>query len=455
MIQKERIKFLNNKNVNPHGYYILYWTQTSLRINDNFSLYLAIEKANELKKPLLVVFGLTDRYCWANRRQYHFLMQGLLEYKKKLEERGINFLVKKIIDESEYLPLINQSSVFICDKGYQRDQRKWRKYLSQRSPVLMIEVEGDVVFPIEVLAKNEIFFAYQIRKKIFNLLPYFINNLTPNYPLIKEEFFFQKPEFVKELFLKIKIDEKVRPVNFVGGETEAMKILDNFINSRLGYYQNFRSHPDKNFQSDLSPYLHFGFISPITIINKILEKYPLENINVISFINELVVWRELARNFVYFNPFYDTWKSLPSWSIETLTKHQNDKRSYLYSLSELKNANTHDLYWNAAQKEMLITGKMHNYMRMYWAKKVIEWNSDWRQAYQWLVYLNDKYELDGRDPNGYAGIAWSFGKFDRPWREREIFGIVRYMNEQGLEKKFYMIDYLKKIKILENSDKKR
>ena len=149
--------------------------------------------------------------------------------------------------------------------------------------------------------------------------------------------------------------------------------------------------------------------------------------------------------FTTYNENYDTFECLPKWAIDTLETHMDDDREYIYSLSELENYMTHDRYWNAAQKELIITGKMNGYMRMYWGKKVIQWSDDYKKAYEYLIYLNDKYSLDGRDPNGYAGIAWVFGKHDRPWVEREIFGKVRYMNDKGLERKFSMEDYLKKI----------
>lgn len=454
MINQERIYYRNKKEIDKKGKYVLYWAQTTLRVRENFALSLSIKKANELKKPLLVIFGVVDHCSWANRRQYHFLYQGLINFKNSLEENGINFLVRKIKDKKDYLPFIDQASVFICDFGYQRNQRYWRSYLADQSPVLMVEVEGDVIFPVKFLANKEINYAFQIRKRIFENLPYFLE--TPVIPEVKNKSKIcnQSEEEIKKIFSSLEINEEVKPVKFFGGEKEALKYLNYFINHRLPYYQKFRSHPDKNFQSDLSPYLHFGFISPLTVIKEILKFYSLRDPNVIAFINELVLWRELARNFVYFNEHYDSWQCLPDWAVATLDQHQHDKREYIYSLEDLEKARTHDCYWNAAQKEMVITGKMHNYMRMYWAKKVIGWTKDWRKAYQWLIYLNDKYELDGRDPNGYAGIAWSFGKFDRPWMEREIFGQVRYMNDRGLERKFNMKLYVEKIKTLELIGKK-
>jgi deoxyribodipyrimidine photo-lyase len=193
----------------------------------------------------------------------------------------------------------------------------------------------------------------------------------------------------------------------------------------------------------MSPYLHFGQISPLYISLQILES---EKQNIDSFLEELIIRRELAINFVYYNNHYDSFDGLHDWQKKTLNDHKNDQRDYMYTLSELENAETHDPYWNAAQKEMIIRGKMHGYMRMYWGKKIIEWTKTPEVAYKIALYLNNKYELDGRDPNGFAGVAWCFGKHDRPWKERAIFGKIRYMNAKGLKRKFDTEAYAKMYK---------
>lgn len=449
-MQRERIHKINNFPTNKKGEYVFYWVQTGLRIEFNYSLYFAIQQANKLNKPLLVFFALKE-FPWGNLRQYQFLKEGIIEFKKNLENLGVNFLIKKVNDFDEIIKETKSACLVVADFGYLKNQRYWRELISQKINIPFFEIESDVLVPIKVISLKKINFAFQIRRKIFNTLPYFSSKLSLPEIKNKTKIINQDIKTINFLFDNLKIDFGVKPTRFIGGEQQANKILKIFINNKLSYYKNYHRDPSKDIQSNLSAYLHFGFISPVKIVNEILKNYSLKDENVIAFFDELLVWRELCRNFVYFEKNYDNWKNLPSWAIKTLDFHQNDKKRYLYSLKDLENGKTYDVYWNAAQKEMVIGGKMHNYMRMYWAKKIIEWTKDWRQAYQWLIYLNDKYELDGRDPNGYGGIAWSFGQFDHPWKERKIFGKVRYMNDKGLERKFNMKLYLEKIENLERN----
>lgn len=451
---EERIKLKNKSHFNKKGKYIVYWVQTGLRIDYNYSLLYSINQANKFNLPLLVVFGLKDNYSFANIRQYQFLKQGLIEFKKNLENLGINFLIKKVNNFLELLDIFNQGVLLVSDFGYLKGQRLDRNKLLKKINIPFFEIENDVFAPINIISSKKIGFARNIRKKILDSLPYFNKDFYLDTLKNKNKIIDQNINKIEKIFNQLKIDYSIKPVNFIGGESEANFILDNFIKKKLFYYKKYKSDPNYDYQSNLSPYLHFGFISPVKIVNRILKQYSIKDDNVQSFFNELLVWRELARNFVYHEKNYDNWMNLPNWSIITLDKHANDKKEYIYDLKQLENGLTHDKYWNAAQKEMVLTGKMHNYMRMYWAKKVIEWTNDWRQGYQWLIYLNDKYELDGRDPNGYAGIAWSFGQFDHPWFERKIFGLVRYMNDKGLERKFKMKKYLIKINNLKNIHKK-
>jgi len=248
---------------------------------------------------------------------------------------------------------------------------------------------------------------------------------------------------------KLNIDRNVGPVKtFMGGTTEAKRRLKAFIRDKLDHYDNLRNDPCLDATSNMSPYLHFGHISPLYIALKVLESgSPGKE----AYLEELIVRRELSHNFVFYNSKYDRIDCLPPWARNTLNLHSHDKREYVYSLKEFEQAKTNDPYWNAAQKEMVITGKMHGYMRMYWGKKILEWSKNPKEGFRIALYLNNKYELDGRDPNGFAGIAWCFGKHDRAWGERKVFGKVRYMNAAGLERKFNPKDYVEKIKKLEAS----
>jgi deoxyribodipyrimidine photo-lyase len=224
-----------------------------------------------------------------------------------------------------------------------------------------------------------------------------------------------------------------------------MKQFDLFMKKHFKQYSAKRNDPTIDFQSGLSPYLHFGQISAQRIVLETIKRSLRSNPQE-SFFNEIIIWRELADNYCYYNADYDRVKGFPDWAQKTLDEHRNDFREYLYTAEEFENAKTHDDLWNAAQMEMVKTGKMHGYMRMYWAKKILEWTVSAEQALDFAIYLNDKYSLDGRDPNGYAGIAWSIGGVhDRPWFEREIFGKIRFMSYNGCKNKFNVAKYIEKI----------
>jgi deoxyribodipyrimidine photo-lyase len=233
------------------------------------------------------------------------------------------------------------------------------------------------------------------------------------------------------------LDRSVAAVSeFKGGTKEGKRVLREFVQKKLARYSKRRNHPEHDGTSRLSPYLHFGHIGPLTVALAVRDAdapKPEKE----AFLDQLLVWRELAVNLVTYNPNYDNFECGENWAHRTLAEHARDPRPYLYSEKQLENAETHDPLWNAAQMQMVSTGWMHNYMRMYWAKKILEWSRTPAEAYRVAVMLNDKYELDGRDPNGYAGIAWSIvGKFDRAWFNRPIFGIVRYMSGASTGKKF-------------------
>jgi deoxyribodipyrimidine photo-lyase len=229
---------------------------------------------------------------------------------------------------------------------------------------------------------------------------------------------------------------------FTGGTAEANRRFEQFLQQRLDGFANNRTDPGGDGGSDMSPYLHFGQVSPLTLALLAQEH---GGSGTPAFLEELIVRRELAVNFVRYNDHYDSFASLPAWAQKTLELHQADQREYGYSLDELERSATHEPYWNAAQREMVKTGKMQGYMRMYWGKKILEWSRTPQDAYSAALSLNNKYEIDGRDPNGYAGVAWCFGKHDRPWGERPIFGMVRSMNARGLTRKFAMDRYVEKV----------
>ncbi|WP_297887961.1 deoxyribodipyrimidine photo-lyase [Sulfurihydrogenibium sp.] len=446
---ENRVFKLNDNPDNKQGKYVLYVMEASQREEYNHALEYAIKKANQMEKPLIVAFFITDFYKQSNQRYYRFMLEGILKTKKVIEERGIKFIIRKQKYTEGTLDLGKESICIVLDRNYLKTQRTWRKEISQKVSVSVYEVESDVVVPIEIVSEKMVPYAYLYKSKIEKLIDKFLNpveKLQPKVSSLTLDIESLEIDSVEEFLKILNIDKTVSTVenHFVGGYDEAEKRLKIFIEKKLYRYAELRSDPTKDYTSNLSPYLHFGQISPLKIVLQILKHYNREDENVKSFFNEMIVWRELSRNYCWFNPLYNHYEGLPKWAKDTLEEHIKDKRDYLYSLEDFENAKTHDPYWNAAQKELLKTGKIHNYMRMYWAKKILEWTDNPKTAFDIACYLNDKYALDGRDPNGYGGISWCFGNFDRPWQERKIFGKVRYMNDKGLERKFNIKEYVNK-----------
>jgi deoxyribodipyrimidine photo-lyase len=440
MTQPSRIKDLNGRPV-ADGLFVLYWMQSSQRVEWNHALEFSIMKANELKKPLVVFFGLADNYPGANQRHYRFMIEGLLDVKMELHKRGIEFVIRKGSPDESAVALANRASLVITDRGYTRIQKQWRTNVAHRVSCGMFQVESDVVVPVEIVSQKEEYAAATIRRKILRNIDEYICPVKKQ-KLKYGSVLIDGMEFddVDPILDSMNIDRSVAASEyFRGGARYAKKNIDDFIAKKLKRYALDHSDPSLACESDLSPYLHFGQISPLFVAIEMINYG--EEING-PFLEQLIVRRELAINLVNYNHSYDTTDSLPVWARESLCLHENDRREYDYTLDELEHSKTDDPYWNAAQTQMVKTGKMHNYMRMYWGKKVIEWSRSPETAYASLIFLNDKYELDGRDPNGYAGIAWCFGKHDRAWSERPIFGKIRYMNAKGLERKFDMKKYL-------------
>jgi len=440
MIEKERIKKLNDKKLQNQKF-IIYWMQQSQRTNYNHALEYAISQSNKYDKDLVVYFGLTQSYPDSNIRHYKFMIEGLKEVKESLRDRGINFVLQQISPEQGLVEISKKACMIVVDRGYLKIQRDWRKKVARKINCPMIQIESDVVVPVESASEKEEYAAYTIRGKIKKRVNEYLK------PVKNEKY---KRNFVESDFDSIdfidiskeNIDDSVKPVQtFTGGTSQAIKHLNLFLKEKIDSYAEKRNDPTLNYLSNMSPYIHFGQISPIFIALSVLKDRSSGNE---SFLEELITRRELSMNFVYYNSKYDNFDGLPDWAKKSLKKHERDKREYLYSLEMLEKAETHDPYWNAAQRQMVNEGKMHGYMRMYWGKKIIEWTKKPKDAYNIAVYLNNKYEIDGRDPNGFAGVAWCFGKHDRPWSERPVFGNIRYMNSNGLKRKFDADLYVKK-----------
>ena len=446
MIEKERIKALNRKGIQK-GSYVLYWMQASQRAEYNHALEYTILKANELRQPVVVFFGITDHFPEANERHYIFMLEGLREVKRSLERRGIRMVILHKSPEVGVVQLAKRASLAVVDRGYLKIQKAWRDYASKRVDCPLMQVESDVVVPIEEASPKEEYAAATIRPKFKQKLVFFLAPLRGRDPVIDSlsiDFDSFDVGDIEKAVSRLCIDRRVNRVNALhGGTKEAKRNLEIFLEGKIDHFPELRNDPTLDYLSHMSPYLHFGQISPLYIALKVLET---RSPGIEAFLEELIIRRELSMNFVFYNENYDSLEAIPDWAKKTLKSHQKDRRPYLYTLKELEEAKSHDPYWNAAQKEMIIKGKMHGYMRMYWGKKIIEWSKTAEEAFRNALYLNNKYELDGRDPNGFAGVAWCFGKHDRPWGERAVFGKVRYMNDKGLKRKFDADKYVKMVR---------
>ncbi len=448
MIQEDRIAYLNEKD-EQKGEYVIYWMQASQRVRYNQALETAIRIANKRSLPVLVYFELIDHFPDANLRHYYFMLEGLQEAIEDLRQIGIQMVInyQAVGQYPDLLDLAREAVMIVVDCGYLRFQTEWREKYARELPCPLIQVESDVIVPVESASTKEEFTAGTFRPKINRLLMnylYPIENTNPDYSSLD----FDVPSFaidnINESINQLSVDTTVSPSPvYHGGASRAEELLNQFISEKIYRFESLRNDPSQDFLSHMSPYLHFGQISPLYIALRLKTEAPAEAYRV--YLEELIVRRELAINYVYYNSNYDQFKGLPRWAKSTLEKHQYDNRKVVYSVAELEHALTHDVYWNAAQREMVMTGKMHGYMRMYWGKKILEWSPTPQEAFQRCIYLNNKYELDGRDANGYAGIAWCFGKHDRAWKERPIFGKVRYMNANGLKRKYDMEKYIQMV----------
>ena len=442
MIDDSRVEYLNSVDEH-HGEYVLYWMQSSVRAEYNHALEYAVSKSIELDQPLAVVFCLTDNYPHANLRHYRFLVEGLVDVHGTLFKRRINMQIVYGPPVETMLELSANAASIIVDRGYTRQITKWVQKIGSKVKCPFTRVESNIVIPVEVTSDKEEYSAATIRRKINRLLGQYLKpfELADQRPKTVNLDVPTLPVDVEKIIKGLKVDRSVKPVEgFRGGPTEAGKRLETFL-GRIDDYPDKRNDPNEDGQSQLSPYLHFGHISPLHLALRVKEA---DSRGTESFLEELIVRRELAINFVHYNSEYDSIRSLPDWCIKTLREHQSDPREYTYTIQELENAETHDPYWNAAQVEMMETGKMHGYMRMYWGKKILEWTSSPEESISTAIKLNDKYQIDGRDPNSYSGIMWVHGKHDRPWKERPIFGKIRYMNDKGLERKFRIKKYAEK-----------
>jgi deoxyribodipyrimidine photo-lyase len=445
VVKASRIRVGKDMPAREGGRFVQYWMQQAMRAEGNPALDHAIELANELNLPVVVSFGLTGRasepYPEANARHYAFLLQGLAEVAQTLASRNILFVIRFGAPPDVTLAMAEQAAILVADRGYLKPQRMWQAMVRERAPCRMVEVETDLVVPVEIASTKHEFGARTLRPKIGRLMDEY---LVPSPPPPKVRVGAAGLDLRSDVDLTdplsavetLKIDQGVGPVRrFKGGLSAARARLAAFLDDGFDGYKEKRSAPERATVSHMSPYLHFGQISPVEIALAARAAKRGGPEDRASFIEELVVRRELAHNHCWFEPDYHRYEAaVPAWARKTLDEHRGDTRPFLYTRDELEGGQTHDKFWNAAMREMRETGYMHNRMRMYWGKKIVEWSPSPEEAFATALAINNRYFLCGRDANSFTNIAWLFGLHDRPWFRRPVFGTVRYMGDNTLRK---------------------
>jgi deoxyribodipyrimidine photo-lyase len=435
------------------GKCVVYWLQKAQRALDNPALEVAIQCGNALGLPVVAYFSVIPNYPNANLRHYHFLQQGLPDIAEGMAERGVGFVVRRPTDGDTLEAFLDEvdAAMVVGDENVCREPERWRAALARKVRIPFFTVDADVVVPSAIFGKSFVL-LHHFRPKLHAQLPEFlkpIDEIEVQHKWKARARSYDLRRDITEGFDKL--DRSVAPVDtFVGGTKAALKRMRHFTATQLADYDEQRNHPETDGTSQMSPYLHYGHISPITIALAVQEAVDHGNATQAiadKYLDELIGWRELSVLFCKYNPNYDNWECAEPWARKTLMEHAGNPRPWTYTLKKLEKAETHDELWNASQRQMVRDGWMHNYMRMYWAKKILEWSPDPATAFRWAVELNDKYELDGRDPNGYSGIAWAIvGKHDRPWFDRQVFGLVRYMSGESTGKKFDSKRYIEQQK---------
>jgi deoxyribodipyrimidine photo-lyase len=482
MVPETRSRALNDAPIDPKGRYVLYWMTAFRRLEDNFALDRAIEEAKRLGKGLLVFEALRVGYRWASDRHHRFVLQGMAENAAKLEAAGIAhqvYVEPEIGAGRGLLAALAADAALVIGDDYPcfflpRMIEAAAKQLAVRFEV----VDSNGLLPMRT-ADRTFLRAVDFRRFLQKTLPDHLGAFPKAKPLASLDL--PKPRLPSgvserwpkasastlaadpQALAKLPIDHSVGPAAFAGGASAAIARWKAFAASGLPEYAEGRNHPDQDRASGLSPYLHFGQISVHRIFRELagLEGWRRERLSpkataekegwwgmspgAEAFLDELITWREIGFNACHRERGYDRFDSLPEWCRATLERHASDPRPHRYDLATLEAAKTADEVWNAAQRQLVAEGRMHNYLRMLWGKKILEWSKSPRDALEVMIELNNKYAVDGRDPNSYSGIFWVLGRYDRPWApEREIFGTIRYMSSDNTVKKLRMKGYLAK-----------
>ncbi|MBT8380045.1 MAG: deoxyribodipyrimidine photo-lyase [Ignavibacteria bacterium] len=443
-MNENRVKILSDGKENDGP--VIYWMSRDQRVYDNWALLFAQELALEQKGDLIVLFSLVPEFLEATLRQYDFMLKGLMDVEKEFKKYNIPFLMllgEPAVEIPKFIEK-NKAGILVSDFDPLKIKRKWKNEIAKKIDIPFYEVDAHNIVPCIYASPKREFGAYTIRPKIHKNFPEFLDEFPKLKKMKSNKSFSSNKIDWKKIHSSLKVDEKVKPVDWLKpGEKAAHKTLKDFIENKIDNYDELRNDPNANVLSNLSPYLHFGQISAqrVSLVVNGLGDHPSAD----SFLEELVVRKELSDNFCFYNSNYDSFKGFPDWAKKTLNDHKKDEREFIYTLKKIEEAKTHEDLWNAAQQQLVTTGKLHGYMRMYWAKKILEWSKSPEDALKIAIYLNDKYELDGRDPNGYTGCAWAIGGVhDRAWTERPVYGKIRYMNRNGAKRKFDIEKYISK-----------
>jgi deoxyribodipyrimidine photo-lyase len=424
------------------GEAVVYWMQRALRAHDNPALDIAIELGNLLGKPVVVFFAVHPFVTRANLRHYTFLVEGLPDLTRDLRRRRVGFALRGY-PAHHLLSFLTEltPAILIGDENPLRQQERWRERVAEQVRVPFWTVDADVVVP-SALLETEQYAARTIRPRLHKHLAEFLTAGAEPAAHVSWGRRSSTVPAATDLLAALPIDRRVGAGAQRGGYETAHERLRHFIAHGLGAYNTRRNHPEVDGTSQLSAYLHFGQLGPREVARAIMASgAPAEAVE--AYLEQLIVRRELAVNYVRFNDAYDRLDGCERWARQTLRQHRFDARPHLYRADQFEAAATHDPLWNASQRQLVSTGWMHGYVRMYWAKKILEWSATPEEAFETAVTLNDRYELDGRDPNGYANIAWAIGgKHDRPWPPRPVYGTIRSMSSTSTSRKFDAARYI-------------
>ncbi len=456
---RDRVRKLNDAPFRPQARYVLYWAQMNRRTEYNHALAHAIELANERSLPVLFYEGLTCAYPYASDRLHVFILEGVADTAAALKKQGVGYVFyprRRRSDPDDILyRLAREAAAVVTDDYPTFIARQHNQRVPARLDIPYFVVDSSCIVPMSHMTRRE-YAAYTIRPKIHKALPHHLRPFEA--PRVSRRYEDPPPPYHVEspdpprLAAECEIDHTVKPtITHRGGARAAHRALTRFITRNLRRYARERNEPSAHATSGLSPHLHFGCISALEVALAARDHAAQHGLIADEFLEELIVRRELAFNHARFSEDPTSLESAPAWALETMRRHAGDPRPYRYNREQFESAATHDELWNAAQKELLLRGTIHGYYRMYWGKKIIEWSTSYQDALDDMIYLHDRYSLDGRDPNTYTNILWCFGLHDRPWVERPVFGQLRYMSHDGMKRKTNTQAYLREIESLERT----